>query len=175
MRVQRKVSDSLTVLNDRVIWLLDDTPATRRLIGRYIDVWEYPDGRLEIRADGVALPCVPYDRLAEIDQGAVVGHKRLGHALQVAQALQAQRDSRRTSGSPSRTNRGLPVRAKDRQPGTKKPREIMQEDLNAAVRDTRWQPASQGHKRPGAALAPPSQPGKTAARQGKLRRTDVRP
>jgi hypothetical protein len=39
-----------------VIWLLDDTPATRRLIGRYIDVWEYPDGRLEIRADGVALP-----------------------------------------------------------------------------------------------------------------------
>ena len=169
------MSDSLTVLNDRVIWLLDDTPATRRLIGRYIDVWEYPDGRLEIRADGVALPCVPYDRLAEIDQGAVVGHKRLGHALQVAQALQAQRDSRRTSGSPSRTNRGLPVRAKDRRPGTKKPREIMQEDLNAAVRDTRWQPASQGHKRPGAALAPPSQPGKTAARQGKLRRTDVRP
>ncbi|OUL74541.1 ISNCY family transposase [Paraburkholderia hospita] len=174
-RVQRKVSDALTVLNDRVIWLLDDTPATRRLIGRYIDVWEYPDGRLEIRADGVALPCVPYDRLAEIDQGAVVGHKRLGHALQVAQALQAQRDSRRTSGSPSRTNRGLPVRAKDRQPGTKKPGEIMQEDLNAAVMATRWQPASQGRKRPDAAPATVAQPGKPAARQGKLRRTDVRP
>ncbi|SAL79426.1 hypothetical protein [Caballeronia telluris] len=40
-----------------MIWLLDDTLATRRLIGRYIDVWEYPDGRLEIRTDGVVLRC----------------------------------------------------------------------------------------------------------------------
>ncbi|MGF6638204.1 hypothetical protein OKW39_005420 [Paraburkholderia sp. MM6662-R1] len=64
-----------------MIWLLDDTPANRRLIHRYIDVWECPDGRLEIRADGVALPCVQYDKLAEIDQGAVVEHKRLGDAL----------------------------------------------------------------------------------------------
>jgi len=147
-RVQRKVSDALTLQNDRAIYLLENTRANRRWIGRYLEVWEYPDGRLEIRADGVALACRRYDKLAEIDQGAVIGHKRLGHALQVAQALQAQRDTRRTSGSPSRTNRGMPVRAKDRQPGTKKPGEIMQEDLNAAVRATRWQPASQGRKRP---------------------------
>jgi hypothetical protein len=140
-RVLRKVSDALTLLNDRVIWLLDDTPATRRLIGRYIDVWEYPDGRLEIHADGVVLPCVPYDKLAEIDQGAVVEHKRLGHALQVAQALQAQRDNRRISGSPSRTNRGEPVRPKARRPGTLKPREVTLEDWNATVRGTHWNPA----------------------------------
>jgi hypothetical protein len=56
--------------------------------------------------------------------GAVVWHKRLGHALQVAQALQAQRDNRRASGSPSRTNRGEPVRPKARRPGTRKPREV---------------------------------------------------
>jgi hypothetical protein len=31
------------------------------------DVWEYPDGRIELRADGAALPCTPYDRLSEID------------------------------------------------------------------------------------------------------------
>ena len=128
-RVLRKVSDALTLLNDRVIWLLDDTPATRRLIGRYIDVWEYPDGRLEIRADGVVLPCVPYDKLAEIDQGA-----------EVAQALQAQRDNRRISGSPSRTNRGEPVRAKARRPGTRKPREVTLDDWNAAVMGTHRTP-----------------------------------
>jgi hypothetical protein len=39
-RVMRKVSRSLTVLNDRVIYLLEDTVANRKLIGRYIDVWE---------------------------------------------------------------------------------------------------------------------------------------
>ena len=75
------------------------------------------------------------------DQGAVVGHKRLGHALQVAQALQAQRDNRRASGSPSRTNRGEPVRPKARRPGTRKPREVTLEDWNAAVRGTHRNPA----------------------------------
>jgi hypothetical protein len=80
------VTKSLTVQYDRVMYLLEDTVANRKLIHRYIDVWEYPDGRIEVRADGAALPCVPYDRLAEIDQGAVIEHKRLGHALRVAQA-----------------------------------------------------------------------------------------
>jgi hypothetical protein len=111
----------------------EDTLATRRLIGRYIDVWEYPDARLEIRADGVVLPCVPYDRLAEIDQGAVIEHKRLGHALQVAQAMQAQRDNRRIAGSPSRTNRGAAVRKPKSSHPTKKQRAFTQADLNQAI------------------------------------------
>jgi transposase len=132
-REPRKVTKSLTVQYDRVIYLLADTPANRRLIHRYIEVWEYPDGRIEIRAEGTALPYVPYDRLSQIDQGAIVEHKRLSHALQVAQALQAQRDDRRASGSPSRTNHGVPVRGKERLPGTKKQREMTQADLNDAI------------------------------------------
>lgn len=132
-REPRRVTKALTVQYDRVIYLLEDTPANRKLIHRYIDAWEYPDGRIELRADGLALPCVPYDRLSEIDQGAVVEHKRLGHALQVAQALQAQRDDRRASGSPSRTNRGEPVRTKARLPGTRKQRELTQADVDGMV------------------------------------------
>uniref|UniRef100_UPI002AB736BB ISNCY family transposase n=1 Tax=Paraburkholderia guartelaensis TaxID=2546446 RepID=UPI002AB736BB len=155
-RVKRKVSHVLTVLNDRVIWLLDDTPANRRLIGRYIDVWEYPDGRLEIRADGIVLPCVPYDKLADIDQGAVVEHKRLGHALQVAQAIQAQRDNRRVSGSPSRTHRGAAVRKPEPVPGTKKQRAFTQADLNETV----LQLARQHTQQP----SPASKPGRRSAR-----------
>jgi hypothetical protein len=148
-RVMRKVSDSLTLQNDRVIYLLDNTKANRRWIGRRIDVWEYPDGRIEIRADGVVLPARRYDKLAEIDQGAIIEHKRLGHALQVAQALQAQRDSRRASGSPSRTNRGMPVRAKDRRPGTKKPREFTQADIDAVILEQSQQRQAQQPRKPG--------------------------
>jgi hypothetical protein len=155
-RVMRKVSESLTVLNDLMIWLLEDTPATRRLIGHYIDVWEYPDGRIELRAGGVALPCVPYDKLAEIDQGAVVEHKRLGYTLQVAQAMQAQRDNRRVSGSPSRTNRGAAVRKPAASPGTKKPRAFTKTDLNETI----LQLATQHTKQPKAA----SKPGRRSAR-----------
>jgi transposase len=132
-RETRRVSKALTVLYDRVLYLLDDTPENRRLVHRYIDVWEYPDGRIEIRADGQVLACRRYDKLAEVDPGAVIEHKRLAHALQVAQALQAQRDDRRISGSPSRTNRGVAPRAKDRLPGTKKPREFTRDDLDQAI------------------------------------------
>jgi len=113
-RETRRVTKSLTVQYDRVMYLLDDTPENRKLVHRYIDVWEYPDGRIEIRADDRVLPCRQYDRLAEIDQGSIIEHKRLSHALQVAQAIQAQRDNRRISGSPSRTNQGQPVRAIER-------------------------------------------------------------
>ncbi|SEA77289.1 ISNCY family transposase [Paraburkholderia sartisoli] len=132
-RELRRVTKSLTVQYDRVMYLLADTPANRKLIHRYIDVWEYPDGRIEVRADGAALPCIPYDRLSAIDQGAVIEHKRLGHALQVAQALQAQRDDRRASGSPSRTNRGLAAERDQRKLGTKKQREFTQADVDEVI------------------------------------------
>ncbi|MDN7182525.1 ISNCY family transposase [Caballeronia sp. SEWSISQ10-4 2] len=132
-RVPRRVSNSLTVQYDRVIYMLADTVENRSLIHKYLDVFEYPDGRIEIRVNGTALPYVEYDRLSEIDQGAEIDNKRLSHALQVAQVIQAQRDDRRASGSPSRTNQGEAPRSKERKAGTKKQRELTLDDLNAAV------------------------------------------
>jgi hypothetical protein len=107
-REPRKVTKSLTVQYDRVMYLLEDTPENRKLIDRYIEVWEYPDGRIELRVDGRVLTCRQYDRLAEIDQGAVVEHKRLGHVLQVSQAMQVQRDNSRIGKAPSPTHLGAP-------------------------------------------------------------------
>ncbi|SIT51024.1 transposase [Paraburkholderia piptadeniae] len=152
-REPRRVTKSLTVQYDRVMYLLEDTPDNRRLVHRYIDVWEYPDGRIEIRADGRVLPCRQYDRLAETDQGAVVEHKRLAHVLQVAQAVQAQRDNRRASGSPSRTNQGIEVRKPGRPPGTRKQREVTQADVEHVVVEL-------SQRR----TAPPHKPGRRSAR-----------
>ena len=132
-RETRRVTKALTVQYDRVLYLLDDTPENRAWIHRDIEVWEYPDGRIELRAAGQILSARAYDRLAEVDQGAIVDHKRLSHALQVAQAFQAQRDSRRIGTAPSRTHRGLPVRANEAQPGTKKPRRFTAADMDAAI------------------------------------------
>jgi hypothetical protein len=132
-RATRCVSNTLTVQYDRVIYLLADTAANRSRIHHYLDIYEYPDGCIEIRADGAALPCTRYDRLSEIDQGAVIENKRLGHALRVAQQVQAERDNRRAAGSPSHTNRGEEVRPRVRPTGTRKQRELMTEDLNAIV------------------------------------------
>jgi hypothetical protein len=112
--VSRCVSNTLTVQYDRVIYLLDDSPVNRTLAHHDLDVYEYPDGRIELRANGAALTYRQYDRLSDIDQGAVVDNKRLGHVLQVAQQVQLERDNRRISGSPSRTNQGEPVKPKVR-------------------------------------------------------------
>jgi len=75
------VSATLTVQYDRVMYLLDDTPVNRALAQRYLNMVEYPDGRIEIRTNGAPLACRQHDRLSDIDQGAVVDNKRLGHLL----------------------------------------------------------------------------------------------
>ncbi|MBN3787473.1 ISNCY family transposase [Burkholderia sp. Ac-20353] len=156
-RETRKVTKSLTVQYDRVMYLLDDTPENRKLIDRYIDVWEYPDGRIELRADARVLPCRQYDRLAEIDQGAIVEHKRLSHALQVAQAIQAQRDNSRIGKAPSRTHLGDSTRTnrKEREPGKKKQREFTQADVEQVIVDLAKRKQAQ---------PPPGKPGRRSAK-----------
>jgi hypothetical protein len=106
------VSNSLTLQHDRVRYLLPDMPDTRKLIHRYIEVFEYPDGRIELRTDGSSLAYERFDKLPFIDAGAIVENKRLRHALRVAQLMQAQRDDRRCQSMPSR--RSLPRTARSR-------------------------------------------------------------
>ncbi len=108
-REARRVSQRLTVQYDKVLYLLADTPQSRRLAGDHVEIYHYPDGRIEPRVDGTALPFTTYDKLCEIDQGAIVENKRLGHVLQVAQLVQAQRDSRRSQsvpGNPRQSTQG---------------------------------------------------------------------
>ena len=136
VRDLRRVSNSLTLQYDKMLYLLTDTPKTRAVIGKYIEVYEYPDGRIEVRADGAALPYITYDRLPEIDQGEVVENKRLGHILQVAQHIQEQRDDRRGLKAPARTNQGKPTARVKAIPGKKAPRKLNAEDLVLAIKQT---------------------------------------
>lgn len=87
-REARKVSKSLTVQYDKVLYLIEDSEFSRRAIGKYIDVWHYPDGHKELRLNGVSLPYSTYDKLSEIDQGAIVDNKRLGRATEMAQLVE---------------------------------------------------------------------------------------
>jgi hypothetical protein len=132
-RVQRKVSLSLTLQHDRIIYLLENCEANRELIHRYIDVYEYPDGHIEIRVDGQSLGYERYDRVGHIDTSAVVENKRLGHALQAALILQTQRDDRRRSNTPSRTNQGQAPHPKRPARGTKPASQFTSSDLERAV------------------------------------------
>jgi len=133
-REARKVSHALTLQYDKTLYLLANTPAMRKLIHRYLDVYEYPDGRIEIRANGVVLPYATYDRLPQVEQGAIVDNKRLAHVLQVAQLVQQQRDDRRgRSGTPARTNQGKAPAHVPAQPRTKRQRQLNEEDVAQAL------------------------------------------
>jgi hypothetical protein len=66
----------------------------------------------QLRADGASLAYERYDLLPKVDTGAIVENKRLSHALQTALVIQAQRDDRHASNTPSRTNSGQPPYAK---------------------------------------------------------------
>lgn len=100
-REPRRVSKSLTVQYDKMLYLIEDTELSRKAIGKYIDVWHYPDGRKELRLNGVALPYSTYDRLSEIDQGAIVDNKRLGRTLEFIKLVQDKRDNNRSQAIPA--------------------------------------------------------------------------
>ncbi|WP_354677859.1 ISNCY family transposase [Cupriavidus plantarum] len=134
-REWRKVSQSLTLQYDKTMYLLEDRAEHRGLIHRYIEVAEYPDGRIELWANGASLPYTTYHRFPEVDQGAIVENKRLGHVLEIAQKVQALRDSRHHEG-PSRTLLGEPPSPKTVSLNVKRQRLINRLDLERAMAGT---------------------------------------
>ena len=96
----RKVSKSLTVQYDKVLYLIEDSEFSRRAIGKYIDVWHYPDGHKELRLNGVSLPYSTYDKLSEIDQGPLWITNVWGGPGNGA-AGPAERDNNRSQSVPS--------------------------------------------------------------------------
>jgi hypothetical protein len=132
-REQGRLTENLTLRYERKLYSLHETKELRRYAGKYVDVYQFPDGRIEVRAGGVSIPYHTYDKLGEIDQGAIVENKRLGHALRVSSVIQADRDNRRAD-APSTAHRsnGKLVQYK-KLPGTKRSRDFSEKDLRRAL------------------------------------------
>jgi hypothetical protein len=133
VRDKRTVSSRLTLQVNHSLYMLTDSEQARAQSGRDIDVFEYPDGRIEVRANDSALPYTIFDKLPVVNQGAIVENKRLGHVLQIVQELQKKRDDRKGLNRPAHTNKGAePVQMK-RKPGTKPPSRLNLSDLVDAM------------------------------------------
>ena len=103
-RVERTVTNTLTIQYDRVLFILEPSEVTRALARKKVSVFDYPDGRIEIRHQGLALPYRTFDRISRVDQGAIVENKRLSAALEMCRDLQAALPpKRRSSSAPRRT------------------------------------------------------------------------
>jgi hypothetical protein len=135
-REYRKVTESLTLRYERKMYLIEDTSTNRRYIGKYIEVFQFPDGRIEIRAAGVSLPYSTYNKVGTIDHGDIVDNKRLSQVLRTAQIVQAQRDNRvvRRPSSAHRAD-GTPIPV-NKIAGAKRQRDLSMHDLHGAIKTT---------------------------------------
>jgi transposase len=132
-RELRKITKALTLHYERKLYLLADTAANRRLIGKYVEVFQHPNGRIEILAAGVSLPYSLYEKLGAVDQGAIVDNKRLSHVLQIVQMVQSKRDSRAADGPSTAHRADGHIVPRNKLAGSKRQRELAPEDIRSAI------------------------------------------
>src|SRR5258708_6398327 len=87
-REQRHVSEQLTMSYDRKQIILERNDLSVGLGGKYVDLYDFPDGRLEVRWKGHSLPYRIFSKDQRVSHTAVVENKRLGHALAMIKAQQ---------------------------------------------------------------------------------------
>ncbi len=97
LQEQRDLGKNLVVHYDNKRYVVEDTKANREFAGRRCEVFEWIDGRVEIRCDGVALPYKVLDKNPLVRQADIVENKRLAAVLEVIKTQQAERDKKRLS------------------------------------------------------------------------------
>ncbi len=80
-RETRKVSRQLVVNYNSMKFTLEPNEITRKLPGKQVEIFDFPDGRLQIRAKGVPLAYTVFDKLQRVTHAAIVDNKRLGEVL----------------------------------------------------------------------------------------------
>jgi len=80
-REQRQVSHQLVVNYSRMKLTLKPEGLALRLRGKMVDVYDFPDGRLEVRWKGRSLAYSAFDKLQRVSHAAIVENKRLGEIL----------------------------------------------------------------------------------------------
>jgi transposase len=78
---ERTLSQALTLQYDKVLFILEPSDQASAAIGKRVTVVDYPDGRLSIRHQGVELAYRTFDKIQQVDQGAIADNKRLGPML----------------------------------------------------------------------------------------------
>ena len=89
LREQRYVTEQLAFTHQRQRIMLEETELTRRLAGKHVDTYAFPDGRYEVRWKGVPLTYRVFDKDQRVASGVIAERKELGAVLAHIQELQA--------------------------------------------------------------------------------------
>ncbi|WP_081405779.1 ISNCY family transposase [Acinetobacter sp. TTH0-4] len=105
-REPRRVTNSLTITYDKCVYLLENTEENQRLIGKYLEFLEYPDGTVAIEYQGRKINYSIFDKLSQLNQREIVENKRLGavlnHIQQQHEELEQQYKRNRSQSMPRR-------------------------------------------------------------------------
>ena len=94
---ERTLSRALTLQYDKVLFILEPGDQAKAAIGKRVTVVDYPDGRLSIRYNGVDLAYRTFDKIQQVDQGAIADNKRLGAVLAMIRDQQLSREPQQRS------------------------------------------------------------------------------
>jgi hypothetical protein len=87
-REQRHVSQQLSLAYDRKQIILERSAVSEELGGQYVDLYDFDDGRLEVRWKGQVLPYRVFHKDQRVIHTAIVENKRLGHTLALIKVQQ---------------------------------------------------------------------------------------
>lgn len=87
-RDERYVGQQLAFSYQRLRIILQENEITRGLPGKYVDSYEFPDGRLEFRWKGVSLPYSVFDKDQRVTHAAITENKHLSAVLEYIKAEQ---------------------------------------------------------------------------------------
>ena len=76
-REQRYLSAQLSFHYDRRQIILERNKTSEELAGKYVDLYDYTDGQLEVRWKGITLPYRVFAKDQRISQTAIVENKRM--------------------------------------------------------------------------------------------------
>src|SRR5260221_7484567 len=96
---ERTLSRALTLQYDKVLFILEPGDQAKAAIGKRVTVVDYPDGRLSIRYNGVELAYRTFDKIQQVDQGAIADNKRLGAVLAMIREQQIARAEPRSQSA----------------------------------------------------------------------------
>ena len=103
-RDQRYVGQQLTLTCERKRILLEETEVTRGLVGRYVDTYAFPDGRLDVRWQGLSLPYRAFDPDQQrVTHAAITENKRLSAVLEAIKEMQEAQTPQVTAVGKQRT------------------------------------------------------------------------
>lgn len=80
-REQRYVGQQLSLSYERKHIMLEQNDISASLVGKYVDIYEFADGRLDIRWRACSLPYSAFDKEQRVTHTAITENKRLGEVL----------------------------------------------------------------------------------------------